>query len=299
MALTVVGLFNTYSEAQQVKQALVSKGYEASHIKVVANEGDDIDSGYDARSFGEVSADPASNFSRDTDARRGFDDDRADDHRGVGDKIKHFFSSLTGGDDDAHKHYATGVNGGGALLAVTTDDDRADEVASLLRQHGARNIDTESNGTEYAQGAYDTTQRAEPVDGVTAIPVVEEELVVGKREVDRGGVRVYSHVVERPVDADVTLRDERINVERRFVDRPATADDFTNATGKVIEMTATGEEAVIGKNSRVVEEILVGKQTSEHTQNIHDTVRKTEVDVEEVPGKESAEYAGTGKNQTY
>ena len=48
-------------------------------------------------------------------------------------------------------------------------------------------------------------------------------------------------------------------------------------------MTATGEEAVVGKTSRVVEEVLVGKQSSQHTEQITDSVRKTEVEVEEVP----------------
>ena len=91
--------------------------------------------------------------------------------------------------------------------------------------------------------------------------------------------------MERPVDADINLREEHINVERRAVNRPATAADFAAGTGSVFELNATGEEAVVGKTSHVVEEVLVGKQSSEHTQAIHDTVRKTEVDVENLPGE--------------
>ena len=56
----------------------------------------------------------------------------------------------------------------------------------------------------------------------------------------------------------------------------------------MIELTATGEEAVVGKTSRVVEEVLVGKDTSSHTEAIHDSVRKTEVEVEEIPVEERA-----------
>ena len=115
---------------------------------------------------------------------------------------------------------------------------------------------------------------------------MEEELVVGKREVDRGGVRVYSHVVAVPVATDVTLRDESVHVERRPVDRVATAADFEAGRGSVIELTATGEEAVVGKTSRVVEEVLVGKNTSSHTEAIHDSVRKTEVEVEDIAADE-------------
>ena len=106
---------------------------------------------------------------------------------------------------------------------------------------------------------------------------------MGKREVQRGGVRVYSHVVEQPVTADVTLHEERIAIERRPVDRAATAADFTSGSA-AIELTATGEEAVVGKTSRVVEEVRVGKQGTDRTEAIHDTVRKTEVEVERVEG---------------
>ena len=107
-------------------------------------------------------------------------------------------------------------------------------------------------------------------------------MVVGKREVDRGGVRIYSHVTERPVEANVVLHEESINVERRPVNRAATAADFAAGSGPAIELRATGEEAVVGKTSRVVEEVLIGKQGSDRTEAVHDSVRKTEVDVEQL-----------------
>lgn len=255
MAKTVVGLFNTLAQAEKVKQDLASEGYEKA--TVVANNTEDTET--------TTSSETTST--------------------GVGGKISHFFSSLTGGDDDAHEHYASGVNEGGALLAVTVEDSQAAAVAATLKQHGARDIDGNKQAADAGTPVYGGASTATELTGQTAIPIVEESLVVGKREVDRGGVRVYSHVVERPVEADVTLRDEFINVERRFVDRPATAADFTAGTGSVLELNATGEEAVVGKTSRVVEEVLVGKQSSQHTETIQDSVRKTEVEVEQIPGE--------------
>jgi len=99
------------------------------------------------------------------------------------------------------------------------------------------------------------------------IPVVEEQLVVGKREVDRGGVRVRSYVTETPVHEQIRLRNERVNVERRPVDREVAAGDdaFRERT---IDMTATGEEAVVGKTSHVVEEIVVSKTADERVEQI-------------------------------
>ncbi|MBV8399223.1 MAG: YsnF/AvaK domain-containing protein, partial [Acetobacteraceae bacterium] len=114
------------------------------------------------------------------------------------------------------------------------------------------------------------------------IPVYEEQLRVGKREVGRGSVRVRSYVVEQPVHEQVQLREERVHVERRPVDRPAdiagTAEPFRERT---IEVTATAEEAVIAKEARVKEEIVVGKDTQERTETVSDTVRRTEVEVED------------------
>jgi uncharacterized protein (TIGR02271 family) len=121
----------------------------------------------------------------------------------------------------------------------------------------------------------------------TVIPIVEEQLSVGKREVERGGVRVRSYVVETPVEESVRLRDETINVERRAVNRPAdvTADAFRERT---IELTETDEEAVVAKTARVVEEVVVSKDVTERTEQISDTVRRTEVDVENTTGVERA-----------
>ena len=47
-------------------------------------------------------------------------------------------------------------------------------------------------------------------------------------------------------------------------------------------MTETDEEAVVAKDARVTGEVVVDKTATEHTQKVRDTVRKTEVEVEEV-----------------
>lgn len=114
----------------------------------------------------------------------------------------------------------------------------------------------------------------------TAIPVVQEDLQVGKREVQRGGVRVFSRVVETPVNESVNLREEHVNVERRPVDQPISPSDSTAFKEQSIEMRETAEEPLIQKTARVVEEVLVGKEVTQRQQNISDSVRHTEVQVE-------------------
>jgi uncharacterized protein (TIGR02271 family) len=113
------------------------------------------------------------------------------------------------------------------------------------------------------------------------IPVSEERLEVGKREVQTGGVRVVSRIVQKPVEADISLREERATVTRRPVDRAVTNSD-TAFQEKSIEVRESAEEAVVGKTARVVEEVRVGKEIDTRQETIRDTVRKTEVDVEQI-----------------
>src|SRR5207302_151340 len=75
-----------------------------------------------------------------------------------------------------------------------------------------------------------------------AIPVVKEEIQIGKRQVLRGGVRVYSRVIEEPVEESVRLREERVRVERQPVNRSATGGDLSAGQEQVIEVQEFAEE---------------------------------------------------------
>ena len=112
------------------------------------------------------------------------------------------------------------------------------------------------------------------------IKVMKEDLVVGKREVEAGGVRVTSHVVETPVQEQVTLHEEHVSIERRPVnERVSGTEAFRDQT---IEARATAEEAVVGKDVRVVEEIGLKKEAADRVETVRDSVRETKVDVENV-----------------
>jgi stress response protein YsnF/uncharacterized membrane protein len=117
-------------------------------------------------------------------------------------------------------------------------------------------------------------------NATTTIPVVEEEIQVGKRAVEHA-VRVFTRVTETPVEEQVRLREERVTVERRPVDRPASTADQTAFKEGVVEMTETVEEPVINKQARVVEEVVVHKEARDRVETVHDTVRHTDVEVEQ------------------
>jgi hypothetical protein len=111
--------------------------------------------------------------------------------------------------------------------------------------------------------------------------VVKEDLIVGKRAVEQGGVRVTSHVVETPVQEQVRLHEERVTVDRRPINRPLTgvaADAFRDRT---LSVDAKSEEAVVSKVARVVEEIGLHKEATDRVETVRDTIRETKVDVEQ------------------
>jgi len=275
MSRTVVGLFRTPAEAQQVKRQLVGEGFPAESIRVLSNESDGFAEG--------AVADATSSASRDA---------------GVMGSLKNFFHSLTGSDANEQDYYTRGVSAGGALLAVTVAEERTEAVVSLLEASGAADVTEEgasASGTQTNARAISAESINVPEPG-EAIPVIEEKLQVGKRQVQRGGVRVYSQLVETPVEEKVRLRDEHVTVQRTPVNRPISAAQSDAFKDETIEMTEMAEEAVVAKQARVVEEVRVGKDVTERAQTVKDKLRHTEVNVEEIPGEISRKGKTAGNS---
>ena len=202
---------------------------------------------------------------------------------GVGAAAGGLLGSLTGAgisEADATT-YADHVGRGGTLVTVRSSDEMATEVEYIL-EHGTAHTAMAAAAPVLPHVTAPVTAPVVGADG--KIQVVEENLVVGKRDVASGGVRVTTSIIETPVEEQVRLREERVTIERRPVNQPLTgvaADAFRSRT---IAATATSEEAVVGKTARVVEEIGIRKDASERVETVSDTVRSTKVDVENVPG---------------
>jgi uncharacterized protein (TIGR02271 family) len=176
--------------------------------------------------------------------------------------------------------YDEGIRDGGTLVTLRVEDDKVDRAMDIIARHNAVDIDERLSKTQTTTST--DVNRATSDRAEAAIPVIEEELQVGKRQVQRGGVRVYTNVTERPVEEQVRLREEHVKVERRPVDRPVSDADMAALKGGAIEVTTTAEEAVVSKQARVVEEVVVGKEVQERTETVRDTVRRTDVEVDEV-----------------
>ena len=101
----------------------------------------------------------------------------------------------------------------------------------------------------------------------------------GKRLVNRGTTRIRRFVVETPVEENVTLHSERVSIDRRPASAGARVED-ADFTDRTIEVTETDEEAVVGKTTRVKEEVVVHKGATDRVETVRDTVRRQDVEIE-------------------
>ena len=148
-------------------------------------------------------------------------------------------------------------------------------MAERSRNEGQMGMMKQSAGADTSSMA-----RSSQATDATVMPVIREELEVGTREADLGTVRVSSRTQTRPVEEQVQLREERAEIERRPIDRPATEADLKAFEGGSIEIHETAERAVVSKTARVVEEVVVGTDASMRTETISDQVRNTVIDVD-------------------
>lgn len=114
------------------------------------------------------------------------------------------------------------------------------------------------------------------------VPVVEEEVAIGKRVSEHGrNINVTSHVVEDHVSDDVRLRDETVSVEKRPVDRSLSSSDADALLkDREVSMTERDEEVVVGKKAVVKDEVVVKKTADDRVEHVDETARRTEVDVD-------------------
>jgi stress response protein YsnF len=282
MAQTVVGFFDDAAEAQRAVEQLVSNGFDRSRI--------DVSSGNNrgALSTSSTSSDP----------------DNIHDSRDSDNGVTRFFKNLFGDDDDEADRYSrVGMQSNSIVTVHAQSADEAERAADLLDDYGAINVN--ERASQYGNtgvssdsdrtSAYSDTNRSNmgnSTDSDTTINRIEENLEVGKRTVESGGVRVRSRIVERPVEESIRLREERVTVERNPVDRVADRSELANFEERDIELTERAEVPVVNKEARVVEEIRLNKDVQEREETIRDTVRSTEVDVENLSGNNTRGTTG-------
>jgi uncharacterized protein (TIGR02271 family) len=220
-----------------------------------------------------------------------------------------FWASLFGGEPDSDTAvYDRSLQSGSTVVTVKAPEGHINRVMEILESHHPVDIDERATG----YGLTQTTAVREPVaptmplagttapattSGAETIQLAEESLAVGKRAVNHGGTRIRRYVVETPVEESVSLHSEKVTLDRRPVTdgRPVADADFTD---KTIEMTESTEEAVVSKTARVVEEVALRKEATDRVETVRDTVRKEEVEIEQIPAETSTTRSGTNPLDT-
>jgi uncharacterized protein (TIGR02271 family) len=208
-----------------------------------------------------------------------------------------FWASLFGGSSDHDTTvYDRSMQSGSTLVSVKVPAAEYDRVSAILEKHNP--IDLDERAAQYGSTETTTTRTtaapsmaargpaASATNGDT-MQLAEETLSVGKRAVSGGTTRIRRYTVETPVEEQVTLHSEKVTLDRRPVTDGRTIGnaDFSD---KTIEMTETSEEAVVAKTARVKEEVSLRKDVADRVESVKDTVRRDEVEIEQVPGGETS-----------
>jgi uncharacterized protein (TIGR02271 family) len=257
----VVAVFDTPDHAQNAVRALKTAGFSNEDISVVSN-------------------------------------DTLDDRGAKVATETGFWHRLFGSDVDLHeaKVYGHTVGKGGSVVTLRAPDTLVQKAVDILHTQNPVDVNQRAaslgiiaaGAAPVASAASQVASRATaPVAGTTTrtgkddevIRLAEEQLNVGKRQVQAGMTRVRRFVTERPVEEQVTLHEEHASIARRAISDPSYIRDI-DWSDKTIEVTETAEEAVVSKSARVVEEVVVGKEGSDRVETVKDKVRRQQVEVE-------------------
>ena len=105
----------------------------------------------------------------------------------------------------------------------------------------------------------------------------EEELEVGKRDVDAGRARLRKWVETEPVQMDVDLHRETARVTREPIDEPVSGAEIGEDE---VEVPLRAEEPMVSKQTVAKERVGLEKDVEVERRTVSDEVRKERVEVE-------------------
>ncbi|WP_168210880.1 YsnF/AvaK domain-containing protein [Persicimonas caeni] len=266
MTTTIVGLFDSEQTVHRIKNGLKDHGVSERHVNTVTWRS--LSEGNDPWGIGRSGENTTAKLVDELESR--------------------------GVPSTDAREFAEAVRRGGNLIITEVDDDsKADEIARYLDNQ--ESVDLSSRREKWRETGYQgfnpnadlynreqVEQERNRILGSgeeARITKAHEDVRVGKRDVETGGLRVHKRVKEKPVEEEVHLREEHADVRREKVDKPVKGDKdvFSEET---IEVREHAEEPVVQKETRIEEELHVGKEVEEHTETIRETARETEIDIE-------------------
>jgi uncharacterized protein (TIGR02271 family) len=220
-----------------------------------------------------------------------------------GDKLRDssLWQKLFGRDIQSYEAalYGRAVESGGVILTIRVPETDVARATSILNAH--ESVDLHKRAVEQGlmpatstatSSATSTTARhmmapatmaaTGTMAGDEVLRLAEEHLNVGKRVVQDGTTRIRRFITETPVEAQVSLHEEHVQVIRRVITGADAARDI-DWSDKTIEVAESTEEPVISKSAQVAEEVVIHKEATDKVKTVRDKVRRQQVEVEHVP----------------
>lgn len=257
MAQTVIGFFENNLAAYKAVDGLTSRGISAGQIDITREE-------QTSSTDVELKRKEENGFTR-------------------------FFKNLFGDSEEADRYSRVSQRGYTMVTVHARSADEASFAANQLDDFGALDVD------EDVDLHHDRKNPEQDLDRdrhrqASSIQRSEEDVNMDKQRDNRDAKRMRSRIVEKPVEENIRLREERIRVERNPVDRAASEKDLQSFQEGNIELTERKEIPVVNKEARVVEEIRLHKEVEERDETVHEKIRRTEVDVDKLDRNED-DYA--------
>jgi uncharacterized protein (TIGR02271 family) len=215
-----------------------------------------------------------------------------------GDKLREpeIWHRLFGRDIEQHEAtvYGRTIGSGGSVLTIRVPESEAPKALGILNAHRA--VDVQRRAVQEGLLSPSAAPASAPAQPATAarttgaeevLRLAEEQLEVGKRLVQEGTTRIRRFVTETPVEKQVNLHEEHVQVIRRVVSDSGSAGNI-DWSEKTIEVSETAEEPVITKSAHLTEEVVIRKEGSDQVRTVRDKVRRQQVEVERTPASETA-----------
>jgi uncharacterized protein (TIGR02271 family) len=184
--------------------------------------------------------------------------------------------------------YGRTIEAGGAVLTLRLPETDVSRAMKILDVHNPVDVNERAASLGVATPPVTRASVTPPplatksVAKEEVLRLAEEQLDVGKRQVETGRARIRRFVIEKPVESQVTLHEEHAEMVRRAVSDPSLIRDVDWAD-KTIEITETAEQAVVTKTARVAEEVVIRREGSDHVETVRDKVRRQQVELERLP----------------
>jgi hypothetical protein len=171
----------------------------------------------------------------------------------------------------------------GADISVLLDggasDTKINALEEILRRYRPLDVRIEEDGRAKKAGGPSAAAASKKVGGLKGeeeiIPLPREEPKVGAKATDRVH-HIRTYVVEEPFEKEVSLSDEHLVVDRRA----AANKEGGEISERDYEFHERHEEPVVVMETRTMEELVVRKESTQHTERVRGTARRTEAKIE-------------------